>query len=211
MIKIKILKEKEKLVGGAGDNVPDSDFDPKQLATGIKDETGEHTPDPTIGKEIAKDHLSNDPDYYKKLKAAGIDEKKNNKLSSYWKKRAKRRAIKAKRTWPNSKDRKWALEEQEKSSKMNSDIYNLFEKELDINEELTITIEEFLKKMKKMREDMRIQKFGPNTPDKSKKSLSKSYPKHKKGETVGGYYRKASKKLGGATLAPGESFGPAEE
>jgi hypothetical protein len=115
MIKIKLLKEKEKLVGGAGDNVPDSDFDPKQLAIGLKDETGEHTPDLTIGKEIAKDHLSNDPDYYKKLKAAGIDEKKNNKLSSYWKKRAKRRAIKAKRTWPNGKDRKWALEEQEKS------------------------------------------------------------------------------------------------
>lgn len=74
MIKIKILKEREKLKGGAGDNKPDSDFDPKQLAIGIDDETGEHTPDPQIGKEIAKDHLSKDPNYYRKLKAAGIDE-----------------------------------------------------------------------------------------------------------------------------------------
>lgn len=74
MIKIKILKEREKLKGGAGDNKPDRDFDPEQLAIGIEDETGEHTPDPQIGKEIAKDHLSKDPDYYRKLKAAGIDE-----------------------------------------------------------------------------------------------------------------------------------------
>jgi len=74
MIKIKILGSKEKLKGGAGDNKPDSDFDPEQLAIGIDDETGEHTPDPQIGKEIAKDHLSKEPDYYRKLKAAGIEE-----------------------------------------------------------------------------------------------------------------------------------------
>lgn len=74
MYKIKILGNKEKLKGGAGDNKPDSAFDPKQLAIGIDDETGEHTADKDIGKEIAKDHLSKDPDYYRKLKAAGIDE-----------------------------------------------------------------------------------------------------------------------------------------
>lgn len=68
------MEEREKLKGGAGDNRPDSAFDQKQLATGIEDETGEHTPDKQIGKEIAKDHLTNDPDYYIKLKAAGLDE-----------------------------------------------------------------------------------------------------------------------------------------
>jgi hypothetical protein len=72
--KIKILGYKEKLKGGKGDNKPDSSFDPEQLAIGIDDETGEHTPDKDIGKEIAKDHLSKDPNYYRKLKAAGIDE-----------------------------------------------------------------------------------------------------------------------------------------
>lgn len=77
MIKIKILKEREKLKGGQGDNRPDTDFDPKQLAIGVEDETGEHTPSKEVGKEIAKDHLTKDPNYYRKLKAAGIDEKRS--------------------------------------------------------------------------------------------------------------------------------------
>ena len=67
-MKIKvILKNKEILSGGLGDNKLDSDFDAKQLQAGIKVER-EHTNDPKKAKEIAKDHLSEDPDYYKKLK-----------------------------------------------------------------------------------------------------------------------------------------------
>lgn len=65
MEKIKIvIKNSEKLHGGAGDNRPDSDFDPEQLENGIKHEM-EHTKDRKIAKEIAKDHLSEDPNYYK--------------------------------------------------------------------------------------------------------------------------------------------------
>jgi DNA polymerase-3 subunit epsilon len=82
MIKVKIVNSKEKLKGGAGDNKPDSAFDSQQLAIGIGDETGEHTPNKLIGKEIAKDHLSQDPEYYKKLKAAGIDENAEGEASS---------------------------------------------------------------------------------------------------------------------------------
>ena len=68
MIKIKILiKEPEKLHGGAGDSKPDSDFNSQQLEIGIKHEM-EHTKNRKIAKEIAKDHLSEDPNYYKKLK-----------------------------------------------------------------------------------------------------------------------------------------------
>jgi hypothetical protein len=68
MQKIKILiKENEKLKGGKGDNRPDSDFDEKELEQAIKHEL-EHTKDHKIAKEIAKDHLSEDPNYYKKLK-----------------------------------------------------------------------------------------------------------------------------------------------
>lgn len=68
MYKIKIiLKESEKIKGGIGDKRPDSDFDAEQLKSGIKVEM-EHTKDPDIAKEIAKDHLSEDPNYYKKLK-----------------------------------------------------------------------------------------------------------------------------------------------
>lgn len=65
MEKIKIvIKDTEKLHGGAGDNRPDSDFDAEQLENGIKHEM-EHTKDRKIAKEIAKDHLSEDPNYYK--------------------------------------------------------------------------------------------------------------------------------------------------
>lgn len=57
----------DKLPGGKGDNRPDSDFDAKWLAAGIKVES-EHTEDPAVAKEIAKDHLTEDPLYYKKLR-----------------------------------------------------------------------------------------------------------------------------------------------
>jgi hypothetical protein len=68
MQKIKILiKESEKMKGGLGDNRPDSDFNQEQLKNGIEVES-EHTKDRKIAKEIAKDHLSEDPNYYKKLK-----------------------------------------------------------------------------------------------------------------------------------------------
>lgn len=42
------------------------EYDPKQLAKGIKVES-EHTPYKTIARIIAKHHLAEDPDYYKKL------------------------------------------------------------------------------------------------------------------------------------------------
>ena len=56
----------ELVTGGLADGKPDSDFDQDQLAAGIKVEM-EHTDDPEIAKEIAKDHLTEDPEYYVKL------------------------------------------------------------------------------------------------------------------------------------------------
>jgi hypothetical protein len=56
-------KLKEKLPGGRGDGLPDSDFDADQLAKGIDIEM-EHTNDPDIAKEIAKDHLIETQKYY---------------------------------------------------------------------------------------------------------------------------------------------------
>jgi hypothetical protein len=68
MYKIKIiLKVAEKMKGGLGDKRPDSDFDPEKLKQGIKVEM-EHTNDREVAKEIAKDHLTEDPNYYEKLK-----------------------------------------------------------------------------------------------------------------------------------------------
>lgn len=65
-MKFKTFYEKDAIPGGIAANKPDSDFDPVQLKIGIGIEM-EHTNSKTIAKEIAKDHLSEDPNYYKKL------------------------------------------------------------------------------------------------------------------------------------------------
>lgn len=59
--------EKDLISGGLADKKSDNLFDPKQLAIGIQVEL-EHTDDFEIAKEIAKDHLTEDPYYYNKLK-----------------------------------------------------------------------------------------------------------------------------------------------
>lgn len=55
-----------KLPGGRGAGKTAADFDPRQVAVGVRVEL-EHTPDPAIALEIALDHLSEDPAYYTKL------------------------------------------------------------------------------------------------------------------------------------------------
>lgn len=48
-------------------------YDPQELATGTRIE-GEHTKDVKLAQKIAMDHLGEDPRYYTKLKAAGLEE-----------------------------------------------------------------------------------------------------------------------------------------
>lgn len=57
---------KERLVGGAADNKSDSNYASKELAKGIAHEQ-EHTGAKAIAKEIAKDHLEEDKNYYSTL------------------------------------------------------------------------------------------------------------------------------------------------
>ena len=59
------------LPGGAADNIPDSKFPKHELATGAADEH-EHTSNDQAAKEIAKDHLQEDPTYYKKEKLNSV-------------------------------------------------------------------------------------------------------------------------------------------
>lgn len=66
-----ILKEniqKPISIVGKHNDIPDSEFDSKELEAGIKVEM-EHTDDPEIAKKIAKDHLSEPglSDYYTRL------------------------------------------------------------------------------------------------------------------------------------------------
>lgn len=53
----------ERLTGGLADGKADAEFPPEQLREGAKVE-GEHTADPAAAKEIAKDHLAEDPQAY---------------------------------------------------------------------------------------------------------------------------------------------------
>jgi len=71
----KLTMKEDKLPGGAGDSIDPATLDPKELEMGIKHEL-EHTSDPKIAREIALDHLAEDPHYYSRLKKAGIDEHK---------------------------------------------------------------------------------------------------------------------------------------
>lgn len=56
----------DKLPGGNADKKDPSAFDKDALAQGVEVES-EHTNDPEVAQEIAMDHLTEDPDYYKKL------------------------------------------------------------------------------------------------------------------------------------------------
>jgi hypothetical protein len=156
--------------------------------------------------------------YEKAKKESLVDDKLlvEGRLSKYWKTRAKRRAIKAERQWPNKQDRDWALKEQDKSWKINQKVYALFEEELLNSEQVTDDVKKMMQKMKKKREEykkkreaMKLEKKSkfvhPNK--KPKGSISKPPPPHRKGEGVGEYYRKAAKKMGGIGAAPGEAIG----
>lgn len=56
----------DSLPGGKADDKPDRDFSAWQLAMGTKVES-EHTNDPAKAREIARDHLTEIPDYYTRL------------------------------------------------------------------------------------------------------------------------------------------------
>ena len=58
---------KDKIKGGKADKMKPSDFDAEQLKIGTEHEM-EHTDDKSVAQEIAMDHLSEDKDYYRKLK-----------------------------------------------------------------------------------------------------------------------------------------------
>lgn len=67
---------KQQIKGGKGDKLNPKDVDQNQLKMGIKIEM-EHTKDPQLAKEIAIDHLAEDPTYYSKLKTAKLEHKMN--------------------------------------------------------------------------------------------------------------------------------------
>lgn len=59
----KTMKKSDLISGGLADDKVPSEFDPEALAIGTQIEL-EHTKDPSVAREIAMDHLSEDPNYY---------------------------------------------------------------------------------------------------------------------------------------------------
>jgi hypothetical protein len=68
----------EAIPGGLAKGKPDSDFDPAQIEKGIKVEL-EHTGDREKAREIAKDHLTEIPDYYDRLEKMEEEAEKGDK------------------------------------------------------------------------------------------------------------------------------------
>lgn len=61
------MRDGDRLPGGLADRYRPKDFDQKQLRRGTKVEMKEHTRDRGIAREIAMDHLREDPNYYREL------------------------------------------------------------------------------------------------------------------------------------------------
>jgi len=96
------------------------------------------------------------------------------KLSKYWKARAKRRALKAERQWPNKNDRDWALSEQEKSHKINEKIYALFEKELQQTDDISKDVTDMMRRIKRKRKESKLKREAAKvTLDHPRKATSK--------------------------------------
>lgn len=104
--KAKSKKQEEKkgsniLVGGKGDNKKPSDFPKDVIDEAVNHET-EHTSNKNVAKEIAVDHLTEDVDYYKKLKKIeGNKEAAMHKLAKAWAAKAKISKLAEVATVPN--------------------------------------------------------------------------------------------------------------
>jgi hypothetical protein len=61
------MEKGDRLPGGLADDKTPDDFDPDALAEGTRVER-EHVNDPALAREIAMDHLTEDPAYYRKLR-----------------------------------------------------------------------------------------------------------------------------------------------
>jgi hypothetical protein len=119
------MQKKEKIEGGLADGKSPSDFDPKQLAEGVKIEM-EHTDDKDTAAEIAMDHLAEDPDYYKKLKEVEkydrVDEEKDGKREfDYGKEELEKRWNRLKKAMLDNKSSIMSLEDQEYSEDQDED------------------------------------------------------------------------------------------
>lgn len=139
------------------------------------------------------------------------------KLSKYWKRRAKRRALDAGRTWPNERDSDWASKQQDKSQAINDSVYKLFEKELEESEEALSEIDNVMKAIKKGRHAIKMKREAkkqsldhPAVATKKRKgSESLSVPSHPEYGGVKKGFDKKRKQSKTVAIAGTGGFGPA--
>lgn len=80
---------RNRIKGGLGDNVPYSKVNKTQLRMGVRVEM-EHTKDSRLAKEIAKDHLTEYPNYYTELQK--MEKKMKKKQGWYGDRKGHRKA-----------------------------------------------------------------------------------------------------------------------
>lgn len=230
---LKLALETEEFIGGAGDNKPDSAFDPKLLQKGIDKEIHDHGLNTAQASEIAKDELTmNLKDYSKELKE-GFDynkfrdwlnqeiEKKQESnllieknLSKYWEVRAARRAKDAGRPRRSKKDNDWAQKQQNKSTEMNNTIYSFFEKELEESEDILGEIDNMMRGIKnkhkkiKLKREAKKQTLDHPAEATAKRKKGKSLSKIKKPKYGGVAKGFKQNSKDGPTVSPAGSFGP---
>lgn len=97
---------KNLIPGGIGDKTKNKDVDQEQLQKGIKVEL-EHTKNKDIAAEIARDHLTEIPDYYDKLEK--IEKKAQLNLKIQELENRLKTAVLKKHMNPKSGKEEWAL------------------------------------------------------------------------------------------------------
>lgn len=131
------------------------------------------------------------------------------KLSRYWQRRAKSRARRNERKYPNKIDRAWALKQQTKWNKTEPELEAEYLKEIDMAQNLVGATKGYIEKIKQIREKRKEEKKKSKKTPYKKSKVTKKFPFD--GDRTGGVakvYQKRSKRVGGSTIAPGESFGP---
>lgn len=141
------------------------------------------------------------------------------RLNKVWRQRAKARAKRHDREYPNKIDKSWAIKQQAKWNKEHPELEEEYLREIENAKNLTSSTKIYLEKLRAARK-AKLEakgkggmppKFGPGTPEKSSGSISVPLePVYGKG--VAGGYKEKMKKLkrkakGAATAAPGEIIG----
>lgn len=135
------------------------------------------------------------------------------KLSKEWRRRARNRARRHERPYPNNEDRKWALKQQEKWNKESDILEQHYLKEIEYAQNLMRSTKEYLQKMKDIRreklEEKEKAKFKKPKNIKTKKPKKLDKPPKTKEPGLKALRQKEKQKHVFAVGPGGSGYGPA--